>query len=255
MRARIAPRFWRTTGGLALLLCALNVHAGEVLVAVAANFAAPIQKIATAFEKDTGNKLAVIVGSTGKHYAQIKNDAPFEVLLAADAATPKRLEDEGLTVVGQRFTYAVGKLVLFSAKPGFVDDAGAVLKAGGFAHLALANPQTAPYGTAAKEVLQSLGLYDTLQAKIVQGESIAQTFEFVVSGNAELGFVALSQVAPPDRVVTGSWWLVPPRLYSPIRQDAVLLKKGAANPAARAFLQYLRSDTALAVIRAYGYEI
>ncbi len=241
-------------GAFVLLLCAMGARAGEVQVAVAANFAAPMHKIAEDFEQDTGHKLLVIVGSTGKHYAQIKNGAPFDVLLAADAATPKRLEDEGLTVAGRRFTYAVGKLVLFSARPNFVDNAGVVLTGGGFAHLALANPQTAPYGAAAKQALQSLGLYQSLQAKIVLGENIAQTFEFVFTGNAELGFVALSQVAPPDKVVAGSWWPVPAGLYSPIRQDAVLLKKGAGNPAALALMQYLRSDKALAVMRAYGYE-
>jgi len=240
---------------LAACLLAIGAGAAEVQVAVAANFAAPIRKIAADFEHDTGHRLLVIVGSTGKHYAQIENGAPFEILLAADAATPKRLEEEGLTVIGERFTYAMGKLVLFSAKPRFVDGAGTVLKGDAFAHIALANPQSAPYGAAAKQVLQSLGLYESLEARIVQGENIAQTFEFVFTGNAELGFVALSQVAPPDKAVTGSWWLVPASLYEPIRQDAVLLKNGAGNPAARALMQYLRSDKARAVIRAYGYGI
>ncbi len=239
---------------LLLLACTFSARAGEVQVAVAANFAAPMEKIGTAFARDTGHKAVVIVGATGALYAQIRNGAPFELLLAADEETPRKLENEGLAVAGQRFTYAVGKLVLFSARPGFVDGNGEVLRSGSFQHLALANPKTAPYGAAALATLSALGLREALQAKFVQGESISQTFQFVSSGNAEIGFVALSQVAPPDRVVTGSWWLVPPALYRPIRQDAVLLKAGKDHAAAVALMNYLRSAPAKAVIRAYGYE-
>jgi molybdate transport system substrate-binding protein len=238
---------------LAFLVLALTARAGEVQVAVAANFAAPMQKIAAGFAQDTGHKAVVIIGATGQLYAQIKNGAPFEVLLAADAQTPKRLEDEGQTVPGQRFTYAIGKLVLFSAMPGFVDSNGAVLNKGAFQHVALANTKTAPYGAAGQEALKALGLWEAIEPKIVQGESIAQAFQFVISGNAELGFVAMSQVAPPDQTVPGSWWEVPQKLYGPIRQDAVLLKKGEGQPAAVALMNYLRSDKAKALIRAYGY--
>lgn len=232
---------------------ATRAMAGEVQVAVAANFAGPFQKIAADFAAQTGHKAVAIVGSTGKFYTQVQQGAPFEVLLAADDETPIKLEAEGLAVKGQHFTYAVGKLVLWSAKPGLVDEQGAVLKKGGFDHLAVANPKLAPYGAAGIEVMKALGVYEALAPKIVQGDNIAQTQQFVATGNAELGFLALSQVAPPDKVVVGSHWLVPAKLYTPILQDAALLTKGAANPAAVALLAYLRSDAAKAVIKAYGY--
>lgn len=230
-------------------------HADEVQVAVAANFAAPFHKIAAAFAADTGHKAVTITGSTGKFYAQIKEGAPFEVLLAADDETPRKLEKEGLAVKGQQFTYAKGRLVLWSAKAGLVDEQGAVLGKGGFAHLALANPKLAPYGAAGIEVLKALGIYEALAPKIVQGDNIAQTQQFVATGNAELGFVALSQVAPPDKPAIGSWWVVPSRLYTPILQDATMLKKGEANVAAAALLKYLRGEKAQAVIKSYGYEL
>jgi molybdate transport system substrate-binding protein len=245
----------RAVGALALLTCAWVARAADVQVAVAANFAAPVARIAEAFNRQTGHHAVVVIGSTGQLYAQIKNGAPFEILLAADAATPKRLEDEALAVAGQRFTYATGKLVLYSARPGFVDGQGEVLRNGNFAHLALANPATAPYGAAGQQALRALGLLEAVRPRIVQGESIGQTFEFVVSGNAELGFVALSQAAPPSRPQTGSMWLVPQELYAPILQDAVLLKPGEGHEAALAFLRFLRSDPARAIIRAYGYGV
>jgi molybdate transport system substrate-binding protein len=239
---------------LAFLFCAVSVQADEVQVAVAANFAGPMAKIAAEFAHDTGHKAVTSIGSTGKFYAQIKNGAPFYVLLAADQATPQKLQDEGLLVEGQRFTYAVGKLVLYSARPGFVDGEGKVLKVGNFGHLALANPKTAPYGAAGTEALKSMGLMESLQSKIVQGDSIGQAFDFVATGNAELGFVALSQVAPPDKTIPGSWWVVPAGLYKPIRQDVVLLKAGEGHAAARALMDYLRSAKIKALIRSYGYE-
>src|ERR1700688_70760 len=211
-------------------------------------------RIAADFSRETGHKLIVVSGATGNLYAQIRNGAPFELLLAADAQTPKKLEDLGLTVPGQRFTYAVGRLVLYSAGAAYVGAHGEALKKGEFAHLALANPKTAPYGAAAIEALKSLGLLEVVGPKFVQGESIAQTFEFAYSGNAELGFVALSQVAPPDKVVPGSWWIVPQELYAPIRQDAVLLKTAEGHPAALALMYYLRSEKAKTVIRSYGYD-
>jgi molybdate transport system substrate-binding protein len=233
----------------------LGAWAGEVQVAVAANFAGPFQKMAADFAVDTGHKAVSITGSTGKFYTQIKEGAPFEVLLAADDDTPRKLEAEGLAVKSQRFTYAKGKLVLWSAQPGLVDNQGEVLRKGAFTRLALANPKVAPYGVAGIETLKAMGLYEAIMPKLVQGESIAQAHQFVATGNVELGFVALSQVAPPDRPATGSWWVVPGKLYTPILQDAVLLKKGEQNAAAQALMNYLRSDKARAVIKSYGYEL
>jgi molybdate transport system substrate-binding protein len=250
----------RMMWGRAVVIGVLSAHvfgawAGEVQVAVAANFAGPFQKIAADFAVDTGHKALSITGSTGKFYTQIKEGAPFELLLAADDETPKKLEDEGLGVKGQRFTYAKGKLVLWSAQPGLVDNQGEVLRKGAFTRLALANPKVAPYGAAGVETLKALGLFDAIAPKLVQGESIAQAYQFVATGNVELGFVALSQVAPPDRPATGSWWVVPGKLYTPLLQDAVLLKKGEQNAAAQALMSYLRSDKARAVIKSYGYEL
>ena len=237
----------------ALAATALNAHAGEVSVAVAANFAGPLAKIGEGFTQSTGHTLKVSAGSTGKFYSQIVAGAPFEVLIAADDETPKKLVAEGHAVAGSQFTYAIGKLVLWSAQPGGVDDQGAVLTQGKFAHLAIANPKTAPYGRAALEVLKARGVADTLAPKLVTGESIAQAYQFIATGNAELGFVALSQVAVPGKPATGSYWLVPAALYGEIRQDAVLLKSGEKNPAAAALLAYLKSAPAKAVIQSYGY--
>jgi molybdate transport system substrate-binding protein len=230
-------------------------HADEVHVAVAANFALPFQKIALAFAADSGHKAVVSTGSTGKFYTQIKEGAPFDVLMAADDDTPRRLEDEGLALKGQRFTYAKGKLVLWSAKPGFVDDKGGVLTKGAFSHLALANPKLAPYGAASVEVLKALGLHDALAPKMVLGDNISQAYQFVSTGNAALGFVALSQVARPGQPVMGSWWVVPVKLYSPILQDVTLLKRAESNVAAAALLNYLKGDKAKAIIKSFGYEL
>ncbi len=246
--------------GLASTLAALAVfgpfaQAAEVQVAVAANFAAPLARIAADFTRDTGHTVALTSGATGKFLAQIRAGAPFEVLLAADDSTPARLLAEGHAVAGSRFTYAIGRLVLWSAQPGLVDAQGAVLAAGRFSHLAIANPQLAPYGQAAVDTLQALGLRAALAPRLVTGESIAQAYQFVASGNAELGFVALSQVAPPGQPVTGSYWLVPQTLYSPLRQDAVLLRPGENKPAATALLAYLRSEPARQVIRSWGYGL
>ena len=239
----------------AFLLTGLNARADEVQVAVAANFTAPMQKIAALFEQDSGHKASLAFGATGKFYAQIANGAPFEILLAADDETPVRLEKEGLGVAASRFTYAVGKLVLWSASAGLVDAGGAVLKTGHFKHLALANPKTAPYGAAAIEAMNRLGVLGAIQPRIVQGENISQAYQFVVSGNAELGFVALSQVYQDGKLSSGSMWAVPANLYAPIRQDAVLLAKGRDQPAAAALLAYLKGDKARAVIKSYGYEL
>ncbi|PKO87166.1 MAG: molybdate ABC transporter substrate-binding protein [Betaproteobacteria bacterium HGW-Betaproteobacteria-12] len=237
------------------LLAAAGVHAGEVQVAVAANFTAPMQLIAADFQKDTGHKAVLSFGATGKFYAQIVNGAPFEVFLAADDTTPARLEKEGHAVPGSRTTYAVGKLVLWSAKPDFVDARGEVLKSGQFNKLAIANPKTAPYGAAALETLNRLKLLAAVQAKFVQGENIAQTLQFVHTGNAELGFVALSQVFKDGRITTGSAWIVPGDFHEPIYQDAALLAKGRDNAAAAALLAYLKGDKARTIIQSFGYAL
>lgn len=231
-----------------------SIHAGEVGVAVAANFTAPMKEISAQFEKDTGHKAALSFGATGKFYAQIKNGAPFHVLLAADAATPARLENEGLGVAGTRFTYATGKLVLWSKQPGLVDAKGQVLHTEKFDRLALANPKLAPYGAAAIETLNKLGLFTPLAPKFVTGENIAQTYQFVATGNAQLGFVALSQVFVDGKVTEGSAWIVPAEMHAPIRQDAVLLTAGNGNLAAKALMDYLRGKKAAGIIRSFGYE-
>jgi len=240
---------------LAVMTCLGTAHAGEVQVAVAANCAGPMEKLAAQFQKDTGHKAVVASGATGKFYAQIRNGAPFEVLLSADDETPARLEAEGQVVANSRFTYAVGRLVLWSAKANYVDATGAVLKTGDFKHLAIANPKTAPYGAAAVAVIDKLGLTARLQPRLVQGENIAQAFQFASTGNAELGFVAQAQVWRDGKFTAGSGWIVPASMHAPIRQDAALLTRGAKNPAAQALLDYLRTDKAKALIRAYGYEV
>ena len=241
--------------GLLALLARAAAQANEVQVAVAANFTAPMQKIAAEFAKDTGHKAVLAFGATGKFYAQIVNGAPFDVLLAADDETPARLETEHRTVPGTRFTYATGKLVLWSAQDGVVDNQGQVLKTGDYAHLAIANPKTAPYGAAAIETLTKLNLLDRVRGKLVQGENIAQAYQFVSTGNAPLGFVALSQVYRDGRFTSGSGWIVPANLHGPIRQDAVILARGSANPAAQALASYLKSNKAKEIIRSYGYAL
>ena len=241
----------------AVFMCAaqfgVQTHAGEVNVAVAANFAVPMQAIAQAFEHDTGHKTKLALGSTGKFYAQIKNGAPFAVLLAADDDTPARLEKEGLAVPGTRFTYATGRLALWSKQPQLVDSNGEVLRSARVDKLAIADPRLAPYGAAAQEVMQKMGVWSAMRNKIVQGESIGQAFQFVNTDNAPLGFVALSQIWLDGRLTQGSAWVVPADWHTPIQQDAVLLVSGQHNPAAKALLQYLQSEPAIALIRRHGY--
>ncbi len=239
----------------ALLLLSPCAQSEEVQVAVAANFTAPMQKIAAEFEKATGHKVQLVFGATGKFYAQIKNGAPFDVLLAADDETPTRLVKEGNAVAGSQMTYAIGKLVLWSNKPGLVDDQGAVLKKAGITHVAYCNPKLAPYGAAAVETMKALGLFETLKPKLVEGENITQAYQFVVSGNAEIGFVALSQVYKDGKIAEGSAWVVPANLYSAIRQDAVVLDHGRGRAAPAELVKYLKSDQAKAVILSYGYTI
>jgi len=238
--------------GSLCLLSSWSACCEPVQVAVASNFSAPMQKIALQFEQTSGHKVSLSFGATGKFFAQIRNGAPFDILMAADQATPSRLSE--YSVSGSQFTYAVGVLVLWSAMPDLVDAQGAVLKSGRFNHLAIASPEQAPYGAAAMQTLQALGLAEPLGGKLVQGESIGQTYAFIATGNAELGFVALSQVWENGKIKSGSAWIVPENLHAPVRQDAVLLLHGRDNRAALALLAYLKTEAAQSVMRDYGYH-
>lgn len=232
-----------------------SAHGAEVSVAVAANFLAPMRLIAQAFEQDTGHRVLTAFGATGSLYAQIRHGAPHHLLLAADDITPKKLEDEGLGVPGTRFTYATGQLALWSRQPDLVDAQGEVLRRGKFRRLAVANPKLAPYGAAALETLTRMGVLTQIQPKLVQGDNIAQTYQFIDTGNAELGFVALSQVMTPGRPATGSVWAVPASWHAPLRQDAILLATGRDQPAAVSLLRFLKSERAQAIMRSFGYLV
>lgn len=234
---------------------ATQVAAQQIQVGVAANFAAPAKALAARFEQQGGSRVALSTGSTGKFYAQIKNGAPFDILLSADAETPARMEKEGLAVPGAGFTYAVGKLVLWSQQAGAVDGRGEVLRSGSFRRISIANPRLAPYGAAAQQVMEKLGVWAELQPKLVLGENIAQAYQFVASRNTELGFIAYSQIHEPGKAVAGSFWLVPQDLYEPILQNAALLKRAQGRQEARDFLAFLRSAPARELIRAYGYDL
>ncbi|MEJ8567176.1 molybdate ABC transporter substrate-binding protein [Elongatibacter sediminis] len=246
---------------VAALVALLSVHAGnlraaEVLVAVAANFIGAAEALQPMFERETGHRLVLITGSTGKLHAQISHGAPYEVLLSADAATPARLETEGQGVAGTRFTYALGRLALWSADPERITgDGGAVLTDPTIQHIAIANPELAPYGAAARETLRSLGLWESVQTRLVMGENVGQTQSFVATGAAEVGFVAYSAVLTDRARGGGSHWEVPASLYQPIRQDAILLRRGADNPAATDFLGFLASPAAVQSIRDHGYGV
>lgn len=247
-------RLHRSLVACALAALACAAQADEIRVAVAANFAPAAQKIAASFEKDTGNVVKLSFGATGMFYAQISAGAPFDVLLAADQATPARLVAEGKALAATRRTYAIGRLVLWSADPALVDPNGDVLKSVAWKHLAVADARLAPYGAAARETLQNLKLADAVQSRLVTAENIGQAWQFVQSGNAELGFVALGQVQPADgSPVHGSMWRVPEGLYTPIRQDAVVLSSTRVAAAATAFVDALAGDKARAVIKAHGY--
>jgi len=255
-----SPKSWRSNIARRNLLIALAgllaaaaspALAGQTQVAVAANFTAPAKEIAAAFKAKTGDEAALSFGASGQFYAQMQQGAPYQVFLSADADRPKAAVEAGLAVADSRFTYAIGKLVLWS-KSLDVTKGDETLKANAFAKLSIANPKSAPYGAAAVEAMTKLGVYDAIQPKIVQGNSIAQAFEFVDTGNAELGFVALSQLAS---VTAGSRWVVPQDLYAPIRQDAVLLKTGADDEASKAFLAFLKGPEARAIIEKYGYSL
>ncbi|MDO8828090.1 molybdate ABC transporter substrate-binding protein [Methylophaga sp.] len=230
-------------------------YADIVNVAIATNFTAPMKEIAIEFEKDTGYKTLLSFASSGKLFAQINNGAPFDVFLSADTHKPEQLELGGLSVTGSRFTYAIGALVLWSPISGIVDKNGDVLFKNQFRHIAIANPKVAPYGAAAQQVMEKLGVWTEQQSKLVQGENIAQTYQFVASGNAQIGFVALTQVMANGKITTGSGWIVPASMHSPIKQDAVLLNFGKNNPVALEFLDYMKSDKAKTIIQSYGYSL
>lgn len=239
--------------GLALLLgLSGGASAATARIAVASNFSAAAGAIEQAFEAAGGHRVTISTGSTGGLYAQIRHGAPFHAFLAADARRPRLLGEEGVATAGSRFTYARGRIALWSPRPGLVTGPE-VLASADFRRLAMANPRTAPYGLAARQALKSLGRWQALQGRLVRGENIAQAHQFVASGNAELGFVALSQISGPNRPGQGSRWLVPNRHHQPIRQQAVLLERGSDNPAARAFLDFLRGPEAQAIMRDYGY--
>jgi molybdate transport system substrate-binding protein len=237
---------------LAAVLAAGPALAAETQVAVAANFTEPANQIAAAFKSATGHTAILSFGSSGQFYAQMARGAPYEVFLSADADRPKRAEQDGLGVTGTRFTYAVGRLVLYSKTPGLVDGAGAVLSSGRFNKLSIADPAAAPYGGAAVQTMQKLGVYNAIKPKIVTGNSITQAYQFVETGAAEMGFVAYSQVI---NVPGGSRWLVPVADHAPIDQQAILLYTGQNNVAAKAFLSFLKSPAAVAIIKKYGYEV
>jgi len=235
---------------ISLLLHARPIAADEIKVAVAANFSNAIKAIVRRFEDHSGHRVKLIIGSTGKHYAQIKHGAPFDAYFAADSRRPRLLEKEGIALPDSRFTYALGHLVLWSPIENYVDPNGTVLASGKFQHLSIANPKLAPYGKAAQQVLQERGLWTLLRHKMVRGENIAQAFQFINGANTELGFIAWSQLKQPGRKPTGSYWLIPTALYSPIEQQAVQLRD---NPATQALMDFMKSDEIQQLIRSYGY--
>jgi molybdate transport system substrate-binding protein len=232
--------------------CALPAAADTLRIATASNFAVPMKELASRFQEISGDRVLVSPGSTGKHYAQIRNGAPFDAFFAADTERPQRLEEEGWTIPGSRFTYALGRLVLWSPREAYVDPEGGILRSGQFRHLSLANPKLAPYGHAARQVLLKLGLWDALTPRMVRGENVGQTYQFVVSGSAELGFVARSQITRPETPISGSFWAVPEALYDPIEQQAVQLSE---RPSVRRFMEFVRSAAGSAVIESYGYRL
>lgn len=236
------------------LLLPLIAQSAEVKVAVAANFAKPLEDIALQFEKDTGHKVLATPGATGKFYAQISNGAPFEILISADDETPRKLAKEAKAVAESQFTYAIGALALWSPDASLIDQGGGVLKTEKFKHLAIANAKVAPYGQAAVQTMLKLGVLTKLDPRVVQGENIAQTYQFVTSGNAQLGFVALSQITENGKVKSGSAWIVPQEFYDQIKQDMILLKAGKDSAAAKAFIDYLKSDKAKKIMTTYGYK-
>lgn len=252
---------FKITNVLLLVLCLILVssigNAETTLAAVASDFTKPMNEIATAFKKATGHEAKLSFGSSGKAFAQIQSGAPYEIYLSASEKYPIELEKSGYAVADSRFVYAIGKLVLWSATPGYVDDQGKTLKIGNFKHIALADPTHAPYGVVAEEAMKNLGVLEKLRPLFVMGENISQTFQFISSGNAELGFIGLAQVIDVNtgKIGNGSGWIIPDNLHSPFRQSAVLLKKGAENPAALALMDFLKFPPALAIIQKYGFGL
>ena len=250
----MTPKLLKQTTFVQALFVSVATHAAEVKVAVAANFAQTLKEIGTVFEQDTGHKLAITQGSTGKLYAQISQGAPFEVLLSADDETPEKLITEGKAITGTRFTYAIGRLALWSPKPDLVDEGGQVLKTDKFRFLAIANARVAPYGRAAVQVMQKIGVLTNIEPRVVQGESNTQTLQFVSTGNAQLGFVALSQITENGKLKSGSAWIVPENMHEQLRQDTVLLNPGKDSAAASTLLNFLKSDKAKKIIASHGYQ-
>ncbi len=239
-------------GSISLFISLItSAYAEKINIAVASNFAPVAELLAQSFEAQTGHHVTLIPGATGKHYAQIYHGAPFDLFLAADSERPRRLEENGLTVTDSRFTYAIGKLVLWSPEAGLIDPDGQVLRTSAFRHIAIANPKLAPYGRAAQQVIEQLNASAVLKGRTVKGENIGQTYQFVASGNASLGFVALSQLKQNNRPIAGSYWIPPQNLYQPIEQQAVLLKESRA---ARAFLEQLKSKNMREIIQGFGYD-
>jgi molybdate transport system substrate-binding protein len=252
MLKALGTRLALAIGAALALAFAAPAFAADTQVAVAANFTAPAKEIAAAFTARTGQHANLSFGSSGQFYTQITHGAPYEVLLSADADRPRKAEQDGVGVPGTRFSYAIGRLVLWSATPGLVDDKGHVLATGGFNKLSIADPTAAPYGLAAIQTLNKMGLYSKVQARIVKGVSITQAYDFVRTGAADLGFVALSQVINEPG---GSRWVVPTSYHAPIDQQAILLWTGDKNPAARSFMSFLKGPEARAIIKRYGYEV
>ncbi len=228
--------------------------AGETHVAVAANFLGAMKKISTDFESQTGHKVIISAGSTGALYSQIINGAPFDLFFSADDKRPEKLEADGLAVQGTRFTYALGGIALYSSTAGYVDPEGKILSVGRYKRLAIANPKIAPYGIAAVEAIENMGLTKKVDSKLTLGGSVAHAFQFTASGGAELGFVALSQIIDAGPGLTGSYWIVDKSLYNPVRQQAIMLRKGKNNIAAIEFIKFFHSEKAIKVIHDSGYD-
>jgi len=240
-------------GFILLSAITLSAVAKPVHIAVAANFSNTMQRLVTEFEKTSDYQISVSFGSSGKFYAQIKQGAPYELFFSADQVKPDALQTDGLVITASRFTYAIGRLAVWSARPDFVNKIEANLKHGAFNKLAIANPKLAPYGSATLEVLKHLGLIDVTRAKWVLGENIAQTYQFVSTGNADLGFIALSQLLGTNKAQHGSYWLVPDTMHHAIRQDVVLLRSAAKSQGAKAFLDFMHTDMARNIVTEFGY--
>jgi molybdate transport system substrate-binding protein len=244
----------RFLGFLLFYSAAINTQAAEISVAVAANFSSVLKDIAVEFQKDTGHQLAITPGATGKFYAQISNGAPFDVFLSADDETPRKLAQEGKAIAASQFTYAIGRLALWSPSPDLVDKSADILKTDKFKYIAIANAKVAPYGQAAVQTMQKLGVLTKIEPRIVQGESIAQTYQFVSTGNAQLGFVALSQILENGKIKAGSAWIVPEEMHEQLKQDAVVLQSCKHMSACQALMEYLKSEKAKKMMASYGYK-